>query len=74
MNYVLYLILCSGVTNSCLEPYRYPDYFVDGYSCMLAGNNESILKLEEIGNEKVNENKIYIKFVCREETKDEVDT
>tara|TARA_R100000781_G_scaffold110311_1_gene75722 strand:+ start:467 stop:697 length:231 start_codon:yes stop_codon:yes gene_type:complete len=68
MNFVLNLILCSGLANSCLPPYRYPDLFVDSYSCMIAGSQESILKLEEIGNEEVNKNKFYIKFICLEET------
>ena len=68
MNFVLNLILCSAVSNSCLPPYRYPDLFKDGYSCMIAGNYESIKKLEEIGYEDVNENKIFIKFLCTEET------
>ena len=67
MNFVLHLILCSGLANSCLPPYQYPDLFVDGYSCMIAGNTESILKLEEIGFEDVNKNKLYIKFVCTEQ-------
>ena len=67
MNFVLNLIMCSAVANTCLPPYRYPDLFVDGYSCMIAGNTESILKLEEIGYEEVNKNKIFIKFVCLEE-------
>ena len=74
MNYVLHLIMCSAVANSCLPPYRYPDLFVDGYSCMIAGNQESILKLEEIGHLNVNENKIYIKFMCTEDIKEKVNT
>ena len=67
MNFVLNLIMCSALSNTCLPPYRYPDLFVDGYSCMIAGNQESIIKLEEIGYEDVNENKIFIKFLCTEE-------
>jgi len=67
MNFALNLILCSAVSNSCLPPYRYPDLFVDGYSCMIAGNYESIAKLEEIGYEDVNKNKLFIKFLCNEE-------
>jgi len=67
MYFVLNLIMCSAVANTCLPPYRYPDLFVDGYSCMIAGNNESIKKLEEIGHKDVNKNKIFIKFLCTEE-------
>ena len=67
MNFVLNLIICSALSNSCLPPYRYPNLFDDGYSCMIAGNYKSIEKLEEIGNEEVNKNKIFIKFLCTEE-------
>jgi len=67
MNFVLNLIICSALSNSCLPPYRYPDLFDDGYSCMIAGNYKSIEKLEKIGNEEVNKNKIFIKFLCTEE-------
>jgi len=67
MKTALFLILCSGVAENCLPPYKYPDLFIDDYSCMIAGNTESILKLEEIGYEEVNKNKIYIKFVCSPE-------
>ena len=66
MDFVLNLIMCSALSNTCLPPYRYPDLFVDGYSCMIAGNEESITKLEEIGYEDVNKNKIFIKFLCTE--------
>ena len=52
MNFVLNLIMCSAIANTCLPPYKYPDLFVDSYSCMIAGNYESISKLEEIGYEK----------------------
>jgi len=74
MNYVLHLIMCSAVANTCLPPYQYPDLFSDGYSCMIAGNYESILKLEELGHLKVNDNKIYIKFICQPEIKEKVKT
>ena len=74
MNYVLHLIMCSAVANTCLPPYQYPDLFSDGYSCMIAGNYESILKLEELGHLKVNDNKIYIKFICQPEIKEKVNT
>ena len=72
MNFVLSLVMCSAVANTCLPPFKYPDLFVDGYSCMIAGNYESITKLEEIGYQDVNENKIYIKFICTEEIKEKV--
>ena len=36
--------------------------------------NAVILKLEELGHVKVNDNKIYIKFMCTEDTKEKVNT
>jgi hypothetical protein len=41
---------------------------------MLGGNNQSIIKLEDIGQDKVNENKFYIKFLCTEEPRIELGT
>ncbi len=66
--------MCSALTNTCLPPYRYPDLFAECYSCMIAGNYESIKKLEEIGYEDINKNKIYINFICNEEKKEEKTT
>tara|TARA_B100001248_G_scaffold66178_1_gene46364 strand:+ start:9289 stop:9528 length:240 start_codon:yes stop_codon:yes gene_type:complete len=66
MNFALGIIICSAVANTCLPPYKYPDLFVDGYSCMVAGNYESISALEAIGYEEVNKNKIFVKFMCTE--------
>ena len=74
MKFILVVIFCSGLEQNCLPPYKYPDLFVDGYSCMIAGNYESILKLEELGHVKVNDNKIYIKFMCTEDKKEKVNT
>ena len=66
MNFILTLFICSYTAGTCLPPYQYPDQFVDGYSCMLAGNNLSNDKLKEIGQNEVNQHKIYIKFQCIE--------
>ena len=41
---------------------------------MIAGYNESINKTVEIGEKEIEENKIYIKFVCAPEIKEEVST
>ena len=71
MNFILNLYLCSAVATTCLPPYQYPHIFSDGYYCMIAGNEESSLKLEEIGHLEVNENKLFIKFICTEQVKGE---
>jgi len=66
MNFVLTLFICSYTAGQCLPPYQWPETFVDGYSCMVAGNNASNEKLIEIGAAEVNSHKIYIKFQCLE--------
>ncbi len=41
-------------------------YYNDMYSCLNAGHQESLDKMEEIGKEDINKHEIYIKFVCME--------
>ena len=57
------MIMCSAVANQCLEPHKLKTYD-SFYECMVAGYTESLNKTEEIGLEEINNNKIYIKFVC----------
>ena len=64
MKVALVLFLCSYVADSCLEPYYFPTHFDDEYTCLMEGYNQSILKMEEIGKDKVNEHSIYVKFTC----------
>ena len=64
MKVALVLFLCSYVADSCLEPYYFPTHFDDEYTCLMEGYNQSILKMEEIGREEINQHSMYIKFVC----------
>ena len=64
MKVTLFLIMCSYTTGECLTPYVYPQQFNDQYDCFIEGYNQSILKMEEIGKEEVNEYEIYIRFIC----------
>ena len=47
-----------------MPPYQWPEKFDDGYDCMVAGYVQALAKIEEIGRDEVNNNKIYIKFGC----------
>ena len=47
-----------------MPPYQWPEKFDDGYDCMVAGYVQALAKIEEMGREDVNNNKIYIKFGC----------
>ena len=50
MKLTLMLLLCSVTQNDCLPPYRWPEQFNSTYDCMIAGYEESIIKMEEIGS------------------------
>ena len=64
------MILCSGVSLTCLPPYQVIDtFYEDQYSCLLKGYEKSIEKMEEIGRVVVNENELFIKFYCKPEEK-----
>ena len=52
------------MANSCLPPVQYDISYPDLYTCLNAGYSESIVQLEKIGANDVNEKKIFIKFFC----------
>jgi len=64
MEYVLTLILCSSIANSCLPPHTYPNAFPDAYSCMVQGYKSSLEKIVAIGPDDINSAEMYIKFGC----------
>ena len=64
MKFILSMIICSSVYNSCLPPVDMADLYNSHYECMIAGYNESIKKAEETGPEEVNKYGTIIKFMC----------
>ena len=67
--FILGLIMCSSVYQTCLPPYEWPDKFDSHYACMIFGYEESIRKAKEIGPKDVNELGTIIKFYCYQEKK-----
>ena len=53
-NFILGLIICSSVYQTCLPPYEWPNKFNSHYECMIFGYEESIRKAEEIGPKDIN--------------------
>jgi len=50
------MILCSGVSLTCLPPIQVMDtFYEDQYSCLLKGYEKSIEQMEKIGRVSVNE-------------------
>ena len=64
MMFKLSMIMCSAVMNSC-----YPEVFDKGmfdnyYECAISGYETSVIILNDLGRELVEEKEIYIKFSC----------
>ena len=74
MKVILILYMCSFNTGACLPPYEFPIQYNDMYECLNAGYTESLKKSKEIGRKDVNQNGIYIRFMCKEDTKVKVET
>jgi len=67
MKFVLSMILCSGLANSCLEPVKVNDvYYDDWQSCIIAGYEESIIKSNEVDATDFNQYRLFLKFICQE--------
>ena len=62
MKFLLTLIMCSGIANTCLPPFQVDQKFDGLYNCLMSGYAESVAKIEEIGQEKIDTNLIHIKF------------
>jgi hypothetical protein len=71
MKFVLAMIICSQVAGSCLDPYKVPEKFDEGYDCMVRGYEMSLDKIKEIGREDVNKYNMYIRFGCYPESQPE---
>ena len=66
MKFALFMIMCSYVAGECMDPVPMITYYKDMSSCLPAGNQHSLEKSIEVGAEQINENNIYMKFICME--------
>ena len=64
MKFTLMMFICSYVAGECMPPHPMPTKYNNIYTCMEAGYEESLRKLQEIGSKEVNEHEIYLRFVC----------
>jgi hypothetical protein len=65
MKFVLILIMCSGISGQCIEPYQWPGEFDSMYNCLQTGYMEASKKIEEMGPETVDKIYAHIKFYCQ---------
>ena len=64
MKFILALVICSQVQQTCLPPYQWPEKFNSHYDCMIFGYEEAVRKAREMGREHVNRDGTIIKFFC----------
>ena len=67
MKFVLALVICSQVQQTCLPPYEWPETFNSQYDCLMFGYEESMKKMKEIGREEINKHNIFVKFYCTQD-------
>ena len=70
MKFILAMIICSSIYQTCLPPHKMPDSYSTHYECMIAGYNEAINKAKEIGPSEVNKYGTIIKFYCQQTTEE----
>jgi len=66
MKIVLSLIICSALAGECKPSFYHKGLLEDWSSCIYQGYNDSLQLLDLMGDDYINENKIFIKFICRE--------
>ena len=63
----LTIIICSALYGNCQQPYTKDIEYKTWADCMYAGTNDTLTLYNVMGPAYINENKIFIKFMCVEE-------
>ena len=66
MKIMLFMILCSSVANTCMQPIPIKTMYDNHYDCLIKGYENSLEKIKEIGKDDINKLGIYVKFECKE--------
>ena len=66
MKLSLILILCSAIQSTCMPPMHTGLEYSNWNDCMIAGYEQATEFLQSSSPEQINENKLYVKFVCLE--------
>ena len=66
MKFILILTLCSSLNNSCMQPVSIEQLYKSHYDCAYDGYKVSGETLVAFGQERVNQEKLYIRFGWKE--------
>ena len=66
--FTLIIWVCSflGSPAPCLPPIEFKQHFNSWYECSKAAHKESVLLMSKLGYKYVNDNKLAIKYTCKE--------
>ena len=67
----LSIIICSALYGNCQQPYTKNVEFNTWAECMYAGTNDTLMLYSTMGDDYINTNKIFVKFMCAEQIKKE---
>tara|TARA_R100000742_G_C4163712_1_gene4404 strand:+ start:190 stop:414 length:225 start_codon:yes stop_codon:yes gene_type:complete len=73
MKFILIMQLCSALSNTCEEPYRPAIEFGNFYNCGIGGYSIAMSTIKKMNVDKVNKNKLYVRFGCIEKNVEEED-
>tara|TARA_R100000005_G_C4947621_1_gene169488 strand:+ start:418 stop:627 length:210 start_codon:yes stop_codon:yes gene_type:complete len=63
MKFFLFIFICSGI-GDCMPPIEMKQSFDTKYDCLIQGYETSKNMMIDIGEEDINANDIYMKFIC----------
>jgi hypothetical protein len=69
MKYILILWVCSFLGGqTCMPPIESPIIYDSWYECSRAAHKESLLLMTRMGYKYINDNKVAMKYRCKEVT------
>jgi len=64
VNFLLVMKVCSVLDGTCL-PEKEVGYYDTWFECARAGTVETLVLMNDIGEDLINKNKLYISFGCK---------
>ena len=64
MKFFLFILICTGIGGECMPTIEMQQSFETKYDCLVTGYDISKEMMIDIGEQEVNKNDIYIKFIC----------
>ena len=65
------MLICSALHGNCQPPYTKNVEYNTWAECMWAGTNDTLTLYQVMGDEYINQHKVFIKFMCVEQIKEE---